>query len=264
MSIFNILRPRQNGRHFADDIFKCIFLKENIWISNKISLKFVPKVRINNIPVLGQIMAWRRSGDKPLSEPMMVDLLTHICVTRPQWVNRIYRCSQCWMSHWREWSALIVMALSARADDYVNSLEGNAMYDAVNAEVQTHMIPRAIRRQTSALFASLALCAGNLPVTGEFPSQWPVKRSFDVFFDRRLNKRRLSKQLRCRWFETQSRPSWRHSNDSMSHYTEWSAQSPWHCLSDPKTAWRVRMEMWCIMPIVRYGQTCMIPRATRR
>ena len=43
---------------------------------------------INNIPALVQIMAWRRPGDKPLSEPMMVNLLTHICVTRPQWINR--------------------------------------------------------------------------------------------------------------------------------------------------------------------------------
>ena len=56
-------------------------------ISIKISLKFVPKGPINNIPSLVQIMAWRRSGDKPLSEPMMVCLPTHICVTRPQWVN---------------------------------------------------------------------------------------------------------------------------------------------------------------------------------
>ena len=73
----------------ADDIFKCIFLNENVWIVLKISLKFVPKVRINNIPALVQIMAWRRSGDKPLSEPMMVSLLTYICVTRPQWVNSL-------------------------------------------------------------------------------------------------------------------------------------------------------------------------------
>ena len=63
---------RQNGRHFADDIFKCIFLNENLWISIKISLKFVPKGPINNIPALVQVMAWRRSGDKPLSDPMMV------------------------------------------------------------------------------------------------------------------------------------------------------------------------------------------------
>ena len=83
----NTLRPRQNGRHLADDIFKCIFLNENAWISLKISLKFVPKVQINNIPALVQLMAWRRPGDKPLSETMMVSLLTHICVTRPQWVN---------------------------------------------------------------------------------------------------------------------------------------------------------------------------------
>ena len=84
---FNTLRPRQNGRHFADDIFQCIFLNENAWISLKISLKFVPKGPINNNPAFVQIMAWRRSGDKPLSEPMMVSLMTHICVTRPQWVK---------------------------------------------------------------------------------------------------------------------------------------------------------------------------------
>ena len=83
----NSLRPRQNGRHFADDVFKCNFLNENFWIPIKISLKFVPKGPINNILALFQEMAWRRSGDKPLSEPMMVSLPTHICVTRPQWVN---------------------------------------------------------------------------------------------------------------------------------------------------------------------------------
>ena len=83
------LRPRQNGRHFADDVFKRIFLNENAWISPKISLKFVPKVPINNIPALVQIMGWRRPGDKPLSEPMLVNLLTLICVARPQWVNSL-------------------------------------------------------------------------------------------------------------------------------------------------------------------------------
>ena len=81
------MRPRRNGRYNADDIFKCIFLKENVWIPTKISLKFVSKGPINNIPALVQIMAWRRPDDKPLSEPMMVCLLTHICVTRPQWVK---------------------------------------------------------------------------------------------------------------------------------------------------------------------------------
>ena len=83
----NTLRPRQDGRHFPDDIFKCIFLNENTRILIKISLMFVPKDSIDNIPTLVQIMAWRRPGDKPLSEPIMVSLLTHICVTRPQWVK---------------------------------------------------------------------------------------------------------------------------------------------------------------------------------
>ena len=62
--------------------------------------------------------------------------------------------------------------------------------------------------------ALLALCAGNSPVTGEFPSQRPVTRSFDVFFDLRLNKR-LSKQWRRRWFEIASRSLWRHCNVSV-------------------------------------------------
>ena len=84
------LRPRQNGHHFADDIFKFIFVNENVWIPIMISLKFVPNGLINNIPALVQIMAWGRPGDKPLSEPMMVRLPTHICVTRPQWVKRTY------------------------------------------------------------------------------------------------------------------------------------------------------------------------------
>ena len=81
------LRPRQNGHHFADDTFNRIFVNENVRISIKFSLKFVPKGSINNNPALVQIMAWRRPGDTPLSEPMIVNLPTHICVTRPQWVK---------------------------------------------------------------------------------------------------------------------------------------------------------------------------------
>ena len=88
MFFINTLRPRQNGRHFADDIFKCIFLNENVWIPIQISLKFVPQGPINNIPALVQIMGWRRPGNKPLSGPMMVRLPTHIYITRPQWINR--------------------------------------------------------------------------------------------------------------------------------------------------------------------------------
>ena len=63
--IINTLRPIQNHLYYTDDIFKCIFLNENVWIS----LKFVPACNspINNIPSLDQKMAWHRTGDKPLS-----------------------------------------------------------------------------------------------------------------------------------------------------------------------------------------------------
>ena len=60
-----------------------------------------------NIPALVQIIAWRRSGDKPLSEPMMVSLVTHICVTRPQWVNtdggEISMYAIHYLNPWRSW-----------------------------------------------------------------------------------------------------------------------------------------------------------------
>ena len=67
----NTLRPRQNDLYFADDIFKCISLNEKVWILIKISLNFVPKGPINNMPALVQIMAWRLFGTKPLSKSML-------------------------------------------------------------------------------------------------------------------------------------------------------------------------------------------------
>ena len=64
---------------------------------------FFPKVPINNIPAMVQIMAWRRSGDKPLFEPMMFNLLTHICVTRPQWVNGWQKYRKYQVMFWITW-----------------------------------------------------------------------------------------------------------------------------------------------------------------
>ena len=75
MHCVSILRPIQYGRHFPYDILKLIFVNDNLWILIKISLKFAP-IRSSTI---------YRAGDKPLFEPMMVSLLMHLCVTRPQW-----------------------------------------------------------------------------------------------------------------------------------------------------------------------------------
>ena len=95
---------RQNGRHFADDTFRRILFNENVKVAFKISLKFVPIGPINNIPAFVQIMTWRRSGDKLLSELMVVSLLTHISVTRPQWgkyytTNKFSCCFQLYIQN---------------------------------------------------------------------------------------------------------------------------------------------------------------------
>ena len=96
----NTLRSKQNGRHLSGDIIKCIFLIENVWTSVDISLKFVPKGPISSVPALVQIMAWRCPGDKSLTEPMVVSLVTHICVSRPQWLNSIgMKLAFTWLSH---------------------------------------------------------------------------------------------------------------------------------------------------------------------
>ena len=67
---FNTLRSRQSGRYFPDDIFKCIFLNENMSFDKDFT-QFCFYGWINNIPALVWIMAWHQQGDKPLSEPMM-------------------------------------------------------------------------------------------------------------------------------------------------------------------------------------------------
>ena len=77
----------ESRAYVPDDIFNIIFLNENVWILNEISLRFVPKGQINDIPASVQIMAWCWPGNKPLSETMMVSLLTHISVTRPECVK---------------------------------------------------------------------------------------------------------------------------------------------------------------------------------
>ena len=101
-TLFNTLKPGQNGRHFADDLFKYIPLNWNVEISIKISLEFVPKAPFTYFPALVQIMLWRRSRDKPLSKPIIFSLLRHICVSRPQWV--IGNESTIIMNLWGIWS----------------------------------------------------------------------------------------------------------------------------------------------------------------
>ena len=68
----NMLKLRHNDHHFSDDKFKCIFLNGNFWILDKKSLEYVLLGLINDIIALIQVMAWRRTGEKPFCESMVV------------------------------------------------------------------------------------------------------------------------------------------------------------------------------------------------
>ena len=76
------------------------------------------------------------------------------------------------------------------------------------------------RHQMETFSSLLAICAGNSPVPGDLPTQRPVTRNFEVFFDLRPNKL-LSKQSWCWWFETPSRPLWRHRNGNATSVYSW-------------------------------------------
>ena len=99
------------------------------WFWLKISVKFIPKGPINNIPALVQIMAWRRSGDKPLPEPMMAGLQTHICVTLPQWVG---------LTHWGRVTHICVSKLTTFGSDNGLSPGRRQAIIRINAGILLH------------------------------------------------------------------------------------------------------------------------------
>ena len=89
----NTMRPRENGCHFTDNIFKCIFLNENVWIAIRIPLKFVPWVPIDNKPSLVQIMVWRlKQATSHCMNQWWPISLTRIYTTHCQWVKRHGHC----------------------------------------------------------------------------------------------------------------------------------------------------------------------------
>ena len=172
-----------NSRNLPDDIFKCIFLNEKVWIPIKISLKFVTRGAINNIPALLQIMAWRREGDKPLSEPMMVSLPTHIYVTRPQWVKFTLMWSSP-VSHFIPKRFFVV------ANSQIHHIKLIKLF--VAHLIKYYIIMTSSNGNTFRVTGSLW---GNPAVTGGFPSQSPVTQSFDVFFDVCLIKRFMKQTI---------------------------------------------------------------------
>ena len=89
--LINTLTPRKKLSPFRKLHFQKQFFRENVWISLKISLNFVAKVPVTNIPTLVQIILWfgTGQGNKPSSGPLVVSLQMHKYVTRPRWVKGI-------------------------------------------------------------------------------------------------------------------------------------------------------------------------------
>ena len=140
--VLNKLRPRQNGRHFANDILQYIMLNEKYPLSIEIILRFVPRGIIDNRAVLVQTMAWHRSGDKPLSEPMASSPM-HKFATQPRRLQYYY-------------NDVMISAMVSQ----ITSLA--IVYSTVYSGAYQ------IKHRSS---ASGGIFAGNSPVTGEFHAQ---------------------------------------------------------------------------------------------
>ena len=108
------------------------------------------------------------------------------------------------------WSTKLVR-IAFKAWETLNKTRPTFQWALCLLKAQHRPEPSWWRHQMETFSALLAICAGNSPVPGEFPTQRPVTLSFDVYFDLRPNKR-LSKQSWGWWFETPWRPFWRHRN----------------------------------------------------
>ena len=143
------------------------------------------------------------STQRLLTGPRQLNKILYGVYTRPQY-------------HW--WFIKVLSKMESIASDKTcikqpyRVIFSSKLNDAEMSD--SHLEPLSwCRHQMETFSALLALCAGNSPITGEFPSQRPVTQSFDVFSDLRLNKR-LSKQTLGWWFGTPSCPLWCQCNDA--------------------------------------------------
>ena len=137
------LRPRQNGRHFADDIFTCVFLNENIWMQINISLKFLIKCQINNIPQLLQIMTCRRPGARPLFYWRIYASLG---------TNELWKFSM--------WYKRLLDSLNT----FISDMCPRSLAEAIIYEIRIYSISQEICTR----FCCLLLCCGYAIVHNEF------------------------------------------------------------------------------------------------
>ena len=127
MFILNTLRLRHNDRNFPDDIFKCIFFNENIWISIKISMKFVPNGpnNIHGPAVAGELFHDRQTSHKSMDiQHAHVDFACwriDLMLTLFAHVHYHYTCHSSIIIHHTETEAPVVWRVSALTHRYVVS-----------------------------------------------------------------------------------------------------------------------------------------------
>ena len=160
--------------HFADNIFKYIFLNENLWISLEISLKSVPNVWINNILALVQIMAWCWLDDKPLSKPTMVcnwriyawlslnELRSHYCFWYSPLVIHVSYSNSYWISYiscYMNRKSIMINPIVYRPSHRAQSSNANTKYHNGAAELMMSRTSAASNltsnRQSASYFISL-------------------------------------------------------------------------------------------------------------
>ena len=146
--------------------------------------------------------------------------------------------------------------LSVMYVDWDPSFDSSSMPYNTSTDVSKQQLMIMTTSSNGNISALLAICAGNSPVTGEFPAQRPVTRSFDVFFDLRQNKC-LSKQWWGWWFESPSRPLWRHCNDTRYPSCTWcqgcnkSDNSPVHYSDFIMARWRLKSPAFFTQPLIQ-------------
>ena len=195
----NSLVPGKFEWNFRSLIFQIISVIDSWGISCELVLRWMSLDLTDDKSTLVQVMAWCCQATSHYLSQCWPISLSPYGVTRPQWVNMSIQAKNRWFeSNLGKITRLVAAIKSLRF----------ALF-----QVKSTGPPGCPwwRHQMETFSALLALCAGNSPVTGEFPAQRPVMRSFDVFFDLRLSKR-LSKQSWGWWFEMPSHPLWCHCN----------------------------------------------------
>ena len=220
----NSLAPGKYEWNFRHVIFKQILVIDGWDISCEIALIWMSLDFADDQSTLVQVMAWCRQATSHYLSQCWPRSLSPYGVTRPQWVNAIViskYVSGCYLILQRHYYYPPCVSVSpaggclatygASHGSILGSYDLSGYQECLIYLFEELSLKTWWHHQIKAFSVLLALCAGNSLVTGEFPAQWPVTQSFDVFFDLRLNKG-LSKHLWGWRFEMPSCSLWRHCN----------------------------------------------------